>query len=163
MSESRESRLERARSGKLSRRDFLGRAGVGAFFVATGACVIGSVRALVPYATPDPSQKFKLGPPSDYPPGTVRNFEDQNAIVFRDDEGVYAISTVCTHLGCIVSYNKDKGFDCPCHGSTFQSDGRVRKGPAPTPLPWLEVSMLPNGQLAADNARKVPMGTKLAL
>ena len=51
---------------------------------------------------------------------------------YRDDEGeLHAVSAVCTHLGCIVTWNgAEKSWDCPCHGSRFDVDGRVLHGPA---------------------------------
>ena len=56
--------------------------------------------------------------------------------VFRDDEGVlYKRSAVCKHLGCVVRFNKlEKTWDCPCHGSRYDTDGHVLNGPANTPL-----------------------------
>jgi len=43
---------------------------------------------------------------------------------------------VCTHLGCVpVGYQGDyQGWFCPCHGSHYDTSGRIRKGPAPTNL-----------------------------
>ena len=43
---------------------------------------------------------------------------------------------VCTHLGCVPLGNKGefKGWFCPCHGSHYDTSGRIRKGPAPTNL-----------------------------
>ena len=43
---------------------------------------------------------------------------------------------VCTHLGCVPLKNKGeyKGWFCPCHGSHYDTSGRIRKGPAPTNL-----------------------------
>ena len=43
---------------------------------------------------------------------------------------------VCTHLGCVPLGNKGDfdGWFCPCHGSHYDTSGRVRKGPAPTNL-----------------------------
>jgi len=43
---------------------------------------------------------------------------------------------VCTHLGCVPLGNKGEfnGWFCPCHGSHYDTSGRVRKGPAPTNL-----------------------------
>jgi Rieske Fe-S protein len=52
--------------------------------------------------------------------------------VYRDEQGTrHQLSAVCTHLGCIVSWNStEKTWDCPCHGSRFAKDGRVINGPA---------------------------------
>jgi glycine/D-amino acid oxidase-like deaminating enzyme/nitrite reductase/ring-hydroxylating ferredoxin subunit len=51
---------------------------------------------------------------------------------YRDDAGVlHAVSATCTHLGCIVTWNAaEKSWDCPCHGSRFDHEGRVLHGPA---------------------------------
>jgi cytochrome b6-f complex iron-sulfur subunit len=146
-----------------TRRDLLGKLGTGMFVGASALCAVIAGRSMIPLATPEPSQQLKLGPPEDYPEGTVRNFDDQNIIIFRDEKGIYAISTVCTHLGCIVSYDAEEGFECPCHGSTFTADGTVTKGPAPAPLPWMEVSMLPSGQLVVDNASNVAKNTRFVV
>lgn len=43
-------------------------------------------------------------------------------------------STVCTHAGCTVSEVVGKSINCPCHGSSFNLDGTVAKGPAKRPL-----------------------------
>ena len=50
-----------------------------------------------------------------------------------EGEAFEAISSVCTHMGCTVAPAGD-GFRCPCHGSTFDRDGRNTGGPAPRPL-----------------------------
>jgi cytochrome b6-f complex iron-sulfur subunit len=150
MSDEKTNRLDKAPEAKPTRRDLLGKIGTGAFAGAGALCAIGLGRALVPRALPDPAEQFKIGPPQDYPEGTVREFTDENVIVFRDKDGMYAISTVCTHLGCVVTFDDETGFECPCHGSTFAADGKVTKGPAPTPLPWWSVAQLPSGQLAGD-------------
>jgi Rieske Fe-S protein len=56
--------------------------------------------------------------------------------VFRDDDStVHAVSLRCTHLGCLVRFNRaERSWDCPCHGSRFDIDGTVLEGPATRPL-----------------------------
>jgi Rieske Fe-S protein len=56
--------------------------------------------------------------------------------VSRDATGVsHQMSAVCPHLGCIVDWNRtEKTWDCPCHGSRFDSSGKVLNGPAITGL-----------------------------
>jgi Rieske Fe-S protein len=56
--------------------------------------------------------------------------------VYRDEKGqLHERSAVCTHLGCIVQWNSgEKSWDCPCHGSRFDCEGRILNGPAITPL-----------------------------
>lgn len=52
--------------------------------------------------------------------------------IARDRQGnLNAVAPACTHLGCIVSWNDgEQSWDCPCHGSRFDIDGRVIHGPA---------------------------------
>jgi glycine/D-amino acid oxidase-like deaminating enzyme/nitrite reductase/ring-hydroxylating ferredoxin subunit len=52
--------------------------------------------------------------------------------VHRDEAGqLHAVSAVCTHMGCVVTWNRaEQSWDCPCHGSRFDASGRVLHGPA---------------------------------
>jgi Rieske Fe-S protein len=52
--------------------------------------------------------------------------------VYRDDQGqVHVLSPVCRHLWCYVEWNEaERTWDCPCHGSRYQGDGRVIQGPS---------------------------------
>ncbi len=56
---------------------------------------------------------------------------------YRDDTGkLYMVSAECTHLKCMVLWNNDeKSWDCPCHGSRFNYEGKVINGPANSDLP----------------------------
>jgi len=47
----------------------------------------------------------------------------------------YGINAVCTHLGCVVPWVPSANqFQCPCHGSRYNNEGRVVRGPAPLSL-----------------------------
>ena len=153
------------KGANCDRRSFItGKGWLPAFLGAIGLAGLGSIVGLKPRVLPDPSAQFKIGPPQDFPVGTVKVFEDEKVTVFRDHEGMYAISLVCTHLGCIVSYNSgDERFDCPCHGSKFTLLGKVTKAPAPRALDWFLISALPSGQLMVDRSVTIPLGTKVAV
>ena len=59
--------------------------------------------------------------------------KDQERV--KKDEWLVMVG-VCTHLGCVPLGNKGdfNGWFCPCHGSHYDTSGRIRKGPAPTNL-----------------------------
>ncbi|HET6528701.1 MAG TPA: FAD-dependent oxidoreductase [Balneolaceae bacterium] len=69
--------------------------------------------------------------------GKVVEQDGQKLAVYRNDEGHLQIrSATCTHLKCTVSWNSaEKSWDCPCHGSRFETDGTVIEGPAFHVLP----------------------------
>jgi len=77
-----------------------------------------------------------LGKLEDIPNGSVTAFRsDKLYLVRSDDGGLMALSLQCTHLGCAITWNKDKGeFDCPCHASSFNMEGEVISPPAPRAL-----------------------------
>jgi Rieske Fe-S protein len=56
-----------------------------------------------------------------------------NVVVARDANGVYAMSAICTHAGCFLDDGAQTiaaGLGCHCHGSTFDGNGAVTRGPA---------------------------------
>lgn len=63
---------------------------------------------------------------------------------------VTALSAICTHQGCTVMAAKSD-LECPCHGSVFGLDGSVKRGPAPSPLPPVDVHVV-NGTVVAGKA-----------
>ena len=60
----------------------------------------------------------------------------EDVLFIRDSETTVRIFNAhCTHKGCLVKYNKnDNRIECPCHGSQYDLNGQVIKGPAPRPL-----------------------------
>jgi cytochrome b6-f complex iron-sulfur subunit len=143
----------------MPRRDFLGLAAVGAAMSALGVGLIGMLRLPKAAVLSSPSKKFRVTLPESLPPAQPFVPLGRSVALYRDAEGVYAVSLVCTHLGCIVK-NNPSGFECPCHGSLFAMDGTVAKGPAPKPLPWLKVTGS-DGNYVVDEGTTVPPGTKL--
>ncbi|HAZ50069.1 MAG TPA: cytochrome b6-f complex iron-sulfur subunit [Cyanobacteria bacterium UBA11369] len=62
---------------------------------------------------------------------------DPTYVVVGEDKSIadYGINAVCTHLGCVVPWNiAENKFKCPCHGSQYDSTGKVVRGPAPLSL-----------------------------
>jgi cytochrome b6-f complex iron-sulfur subunit len=124
--------------------------------VAGVAGLLGAVaRSVVPEVLYEPARRFPVGRPADFPPASVTFVAERRLFVFNTPEGFYAVSAVCTHLGCNVNHEEGRGFACPCHGSTFFEDGRVRKGPAAWPLPRFALSLSRRGELVVDTRRTV--------
>ncbi len=71
-------------------------------------------------------------------------FRGKPAVLLQNKSGEYiALSAVCTHLGCVVQWQAEKGeFLCPCHGGRFSSTGSVLGGPPPRPLESLPVTVV---------------------
>jgi Rieske Fe-S protein len=78
--------------------------------------------------------KPEATPVSEIAPGQAKVISVDGARVaaYRDETGtMHAVSAVCTHLGCLIEFNRaEKTWDCPCHGSRFDCDGHVIHGPA---------------------------------
>ena len=73
----------------------------------------------------------------------------------RETTGFYALSTVCTHLGCTPNWlSADAKFKCPCHGSGFIKTGINIEGPAPRPLERYRILMAEDGQIQVDKNTK---------
>jgi cytochrome b6-f complex iron-sulfur subunit len=144
--------------GQTTRRGLLG--------WITGAALAGSAVVsafanfvfIKPRATYGAPSRFSIGRPDDFPSGARIALEPRRICVVRDGNKLAAISTTCTHLGCIVGV-ADTGFACPCHGSRYDQDGNVTGGPAPKSLPWYKVTLAPNGELEVDTSIQVDSGS----
>jgi glycine/D-amino acid oxidase-like deaminating enzyme/nitrite reductase/ring-hydroxylating ferredoxin subunit len=69
--------------------------------------------------------------------------EGETFAAYRAPDGeLFAVSPVCTHMGCKVRWNSvETSWDCPCHGSRFRPDGSVIEGPALAPLRRKQVQL----------------------
>ncbi len=138
-------------SGEISRRDFFNEVAVAALGVASLGAAVVTYRYLSPHVLFEPPSSFRVGTPDDYPVNSVTFIQDQQVYIVRVSEGIYAVSAVCTHLGCITQWNtQDNLIECPCHGSKFQRNGTKVAGPAPRPLPHFAIRLTPDGQLLVD-------------
>ncbi len=141
----------------MSRRNFFSRAGWVAFLSFCGSFLIGSLRFMYPRVLFEPSPVFKAGYPDDYPVGTVSTkwVKAQRVWLVRNDEGIYAILALCTHLGCTPRWlDAENKFKCPCHGSGFTREGVNFEGPAPRPLERVQVTLAEDGQLLINKSIK---------
>lgn len=83
-------------------------------------------------------------------------------IVGRDANGVYAMSTVCTHQGCDMSDGVSAtSVTCSCHGSRFDVDGNPVAGPARSTLEHYAVTADASGNLTAHGGQSVDGATRL--
>ena len=139
---------------KLARRSFLTLSlGWCSAVFALGASLAAAGRFLVPNVLYEPSRRFKALKPDDYPEGPTF-FPDLRVFLFRKGNSFRAASAVCTHLGCTVNL-AGSGFHCPCHGSVFDQAGQVVSGPAPSPLPWLDLTLSRDGRIVIDTSQLV--------
>jgi len=146
----------------VSRRDFLSVASVGLVVTSVVSVLAGMFRMSKANVRYEEATRFKIGKAENFPVGTVKKLDDKGVFIFSNDDGLHAISSVCTHLGCIVAVT-ETGFQCPCHGSKYDENGKVIGGPAPRNLAWLEISRGLDGSLMVDTATAVPAGTRLKL
>ena len=157
--------LKRSSQGpqRISRRSLLAWITGAGLVGSAGLSVLSNLVFIKPRVAYGQPQRFSIGKPDDFPVGTPRIILEQRRIcVVRDGNRMAAVSTTCTHLGCIVGLS-DTGFACPCHGSRFDQDGQVTGGPAPRALPWFKLSLAPNGELEVDKDTEVTPGSYLTL
>jgi cytochrome b6-f complex iron-sulfur subunit len=144
-----------AGAGK-SRRDFLNEITLGALGIAGLGSAAVTYQFFSPNVLFEPSTTFRAGTPDLYPVNSVSFLQDQQVYIVRMSDGFYAVSAVCTHLGCITQWKPEADtIACPCHGSKFKRDGIKIEGPAPRPLPHFSVTLTPDGELLVDKLQTV--------
>lgn len=112
-------------------------------FITTLTLLLASGGLLVRYLTPRTSGKRRVlvsAAAADVPHNGALLFSNERLALFRDDSGFYALSLICTHLGCTVTVTED-ALSCPCHGSRFDRQGKVLTGPADRSLVRMKVEM----------------------
>ena len=111
------------------------------------------LRFLFPNVLFEPPQSFKAGYPDDYTVGAIdETYKEKYGVwIGRTDKYIYALSTVCTHLGCTPNWlSGESKFKCPCHGSGFRKTGVNFEGPAPRPLERHWIGLADDGQIIVD-------------
>jgi Rieske Fe-S protein len=73
-------------------------------------------------------------------------------LLFRQESGYVALSPVCQHLGCTVNV-EGALIVCPCHGSTYDREGKVLRGPTERGLVRYPVSVTASGEVVIDFGR----------
>lgn len=144
--------------GEMTRRGFLGTLTSGwvAFYLFIGGNLAAIGRYFFPNVLYEPPNVFEAGKPDEYVKGQVneRWKKEFRVWVVRNDEGLYAMLAMCTHLGCTPNWFADENrFKCPCHGSQYDILGRNVAGPAPKPLFRCALKLASDGQLQINKGQ----------
>jgi cytochrome b6-f complex iron-sulfur subunit len=138
---------------------FLG-LGFTSFSVTMGLWTLGSARFMFPNILTEPPSRFKVGFKDSLSPGQVETkYVATNGVwicnyEYKGQRQIYALKTVCTHLGCTPNWLEgEQKFKCPCHGSGFYKDGINFEGPAPRPLERYAIRVGDDGQLEVDKSK----------
>jgi cytochrome b6-f complex iron-sulfur subunit len=155
-----------AAKGPMPRRSFISWMTLAwtAFTASMLAAATATTRFMFPNVLFEPPPTFKAGYPNEIQVGQVdERFKQKNAVwlvrtAFDDwakSSGIYALSTVCTHLGCTPNWlEAEQKFKCPCHGSGYYKSGVNFEGPTPRPLERFAISLADDGQILVDKSRK---------
>jgi len=134
--------------------------GFTALSVTGGLFTLGLARFMFPNVLAEPPSRFKVGFKEGFPSGKVETkFVPQYGVwvvngEFQGQQQIYALKTVCTHLGCTPNWlEAEQKFKCPCHGSGFYKDGVNFEGPAPRPLERYAIRISDDGQLEIDTSK----------
>jgi cytochrome b6-f complex iron-sulfur subunit len=156
-----------ARAASMPRRAFLTTTtmiwiGWGAFALGCLQFTAMMVRFMFPNVLAEPPSTIKVGPPTNFEPEAVNErfkaewgFWIVRSTRYNGQDIIYAIQSVCTHLGCPPNWLAgEQKFKCPCHGSGFYISGVNFEGPAPRPLERFKVTLGDDGQLVVDKSQK---------
>jgi len=117
-------------------------------FVVLGMCLADGCRSEMGGVGSASRGIVDAGPASGYlRDGVYDRLREKGFFLIRRGGELHAMSSVCTHRKCDVSLQKDATFYCECHGSTFDVEGKVTKGPARRDLPRLPIVIDANGHV----------------
>jgi cytochrome b6-f complex iron-sulfur subunit len=135
-----------------------------AFTASMLAAATATGRFMFPNVLFEPPPTFKAGFPSEIQVGQVdERFKQKFAVwlvrtaydQYANASGIFALSTVCTHLGCTPNWLEgEQKFKCPCHGSGYYKTGVNFEGPTPRPLERYAITLADDGQILVDKSRK---------
>jgi len=145
-----------------TRREALKKLGWAGLLAGAGGFVAAATRFAMPGVELQDVAQATCGRPGAIRAGQPLFLEANRTWLMRDDAGVFALSAVCTHLGCTVRWEAG-AFVCPCHGSAYDGLGQVTQGPAPRPLQSVWVGLTASGDLLVDRGRPVPGAFRLAV
>lgn len=121
----------------------------------------GTARFLTPPISRISSAVIVAGPPEIFPE-SLTPLQDGPAFIGRDAGGLFALSAVCTHLGCTVALSGDE-LACPCHASRYSTDGANLSGPASRPLSYLQLELNDAGLVEVHLAKTVSPNFRLEI
>jgi cytochrome b6-f complex iron-sulfur subunit len=139
--------------GEFDRRAFFVKLGLGSLSIAAAGTVAFGYQFLSPNVLYEPSPIVNAGKPESFALDSVTLDVNSGIFLIHAKEGFFALSAVCTHLGCLTAWKPDLGIiACPCHGSKFKMEGQKIEGPAPKPLPWYRMWVSDEGDLLVDRS-----------
>jgi len=138
----------------FTRRRFLAVAGAA---TATGACFASS-------APPAQVGDVQAGNVDQLPVGSLVIVGSEAVCIGRDTGGIYAMTLTCPHAGCDIGQTgtvSPQGLFCGCHGSEFDANGNVVRGPARQPLDHFDVTADASGNLTVHGGQVVDASQRL--
>lgn len=101
---------------------------------------------------------IEAGVLADYPVGSLESVGNSAVAVGRDAKGLYAMTLTCTHAGCNMAIDGNvsaSGVYCSCHGSQFNANGDVTRGPAREPLAHFAITVDASGTITVHGDQEV--------
>jgi Rieske Fe-S protein len=128
-------------STSQGKRTFLKVAALWLFGLVALVCAWGMARFAFFSSGKTKVREFSADMPNKLAPQIPTHLPEAEAWLIKNlDDSLVALDDRCTHLGCRHKWNQErKLFECPCHGSEFDSEGKVVRGPAMRSLPRLAV------------------------